>query len=141
MASSKTETQIQWSAADSRTVNSGSIAWSDAFALNVEDWEAEILLSADNQGTPANGDVADFYIGYTSGDILGGGGDDFPTDEHAEFLARLDTYGSNTPGEDPARCARPVRTSASGFRIGVICPQAGTRNIVVRARVVTHRGQ
>ncbi len=141
MSSSRTETQVTWSAASSVTVSSATVVWSDALLYHVEDWDAELMVSADNAGSPATGDVCDVYIAYTTGDILGDTGNDYATAEHSEFAFRLDTVAANTPGEDPARRSLPLRTAPTGFKVGVSCPQAASRNIVVRARVVTHRPQ
>lgn len=140
MSSTKPETQITWPTSQaSVTVNTAALTWSETVPLNVEDWEGVIQVSADNAGTPAAGDVCNVYIGYTSGDVLGDSGADFDTDKHAAFLMQLDTYSTN--GEDPARKSAPIRTGATGYRLGVQCPQAATRNIVVRARMTTHRPQ
>lgn len=141
MASSKNATQIQWSAANSVTVSSATVVWSDAFTLNAEDWQAELQVDANNAGTPASGDTCDVYVAYSTGDILGDSGDDFASVEHSEFLFRLDTFGTNIPGEDPANRSAPVRCGAKAFKVGVSCAQAATRNIVVRAMVNTHRPQ
>lgn len=142
MASTKTETQVQWSAADSKTVSANTIQWSDAVTLNVEDWSGAVQVSADNAGTPASGDTCDVYVAWSNGDVLGDSGDDFDTDEHAEWVGRLDTYATNTPGEDPARRTWPLMVAGKkALKIGVVCAQAATRNIVVRARLVTHRPQ
>lgn len=142
MASSKNEQQVQWSAADSKTVSAATIQWSDAITLNAEDWAAALEINADNAGTPASGDTCDVYVGWSVGDVLGDSGDDFPTDEYGEFLCRLDTYGTNSPGEDPARCVVPLAVAGKkALKIGVICAQAATRNITVRARLLTHRPQ
>lgn len=141
MPSTRNESQITWSSSNSVTVTSATPVASDAFAFDAEDWEADLHVYADNQGTPAAGDTADFYIAYTSGDILGDSGDDYATTEHAEFLCRLDTYATNTPGEDPAGRIVPLRTAGKGFKVIAVCAQAATRNVVVRARVITHRPQ
>ena len=141
MASSRVETQITWSGASSVTVNSATLLASDAFTFNAEDWDADLQVHVDNQGTPASGDVVDVYIAYTTGDILGDSGSDYATTEHAEYLGRLDTVAANTPGEDPASRTFRIRTAPLGFKILASCPQAASRNIVVRARVVTHRPQ
>lgn len=140
MAATRNETQITWSSASSVTVSSATVVWSDALLFHVDDWEAELQVNADNAGTPATGDVCDVYIAYTTGDILGDSGNDYTSVEHSEFAARLDTVSANIPGEDPATRSFPVRTAPLGFKVGVSCPQAASRNIVVRARVVTHRG-
>ena len=141
MASSKNATQITWSAANSVTVSSATVVWSDAFTFNAEYWQAELQVDANNAGSPASGDTCEVYVSYSTGDILGDSGDDFASVEHAEFLFRLDTFGTNTPGEDPANRSAPVRCGAKAFKVGVSCAQAATRNIVVRAMVNTHRPQ
>lgn len=140
MASSRNETQITWSSASSLSVSSGTTSTSDAFTFNVEDWDAALQLSADNDGTPASGDTVTFSVAYTNGDILGDSGSDYDTTEHATYLATLDTVAANTPGEDPARLTVPINTAALGFKVVAKNNSAG-RAITVRARVVTHRPQ
>lgn len=141
MASSRTETQVTWSAASSVTVSSATVVWSDAMLFNIEDWDGELQVHIDNAGTPASGDTCAVYVAYTTGDILGDSGNDFASTEHAEWAMTLDTYSANTPGEDPADKTAQLRTGPIGFKIGVSCPQAASRNIAVRARFVTHRPQ
>lgn len=142
MASSNPGQALAWSAASSVTVSSSTVVWSDPITLDVEDWEGSVQINADNAGTPASGDVCDVYVAWSNGDTLGDSGDDFDTPEHSEFVGRLDTYSSNTPGEDPARKTWDIRVSGKkALKIGVSCPQAGSRNIVVRGRLVTHRPQ
>lgn len=142
MASSKNEQQVQWSAADYKTVSANTIQWSDAITLNAEDWRGALEINADNAGTPASGDTCSVYVGWSLGDVLGDSGDDFPTDEYGEYLCLLDTYATNTPGEDPARCVVPLDVAGKkALKIGVVCPQATSRNITVRARLLTHRPQ
>lgn len=142
MASSINESQITWSAASSVSLSTNSRVDSDAVALNIEDWDGSVQLSADNSGTPASGDVVDVYVKWTNGDILGDSGDDYDTDEHAEFLCRLDTYATNTPGEDPVRKTVPLWVSGKkGFKLSVVAAQGASRAVTFRARLVTHRGQ
>lgn len=141
MASTRNETQITWSAAASITLSSSAAQTSDAYTYNAEAWEAGVVVSADNQGTPASGDYVDVWAAYTAGDVLGDTGSDYETTEHATFLGRLNTYGSDTPGEDPARKYFPLDTAPLGFKLIVSSPNAATRNVVVRARVVDHRPQ
>ena len=140
MASTREETQITWSSASSISVSSSSNSTSDAFAFNASDWSAAIQINADNNGTPASGDTVDVYILWTTGDILGDSGDDYDTVEHAQRLCRLDTYATNTPGEDPARVTIPLdNIAAKGFKIYAANNSAG-RAITVRARIITQRG-
>lgn len=141
MASSINEQQVLWASASSKTVSAATIQWSDAITLNAEDWEGSIQINADNAGTPASGDTTAVYVGWSDGDVLGDSGNDHDTDKSSEFVGLLDTY-STTGGEDPARRTWPLSVSGkTALKIGVICLQAATRNIVVRARLNTHRPQ
>lgn len=141
MASSITEQQFLWAGLSSKTVSSAAMAWSDQIILNSEDWSGSVQVQADNAGTPSSGDVCDVYVGWSNGAVTGGSGNDFDTDIHSEFVMRLNSF-AGTGGEDPA--IRTVGLNISGkraLRIGVVCPQAATRNFVVRARLVTQRPQ
>jgi hypothetical protein len=74
--------------------------------------------------------------------VLGDSGDDFDTDEHAEFVCLLDTYPTNTPGEDPARKTVDIDVSGKkALKVSVVAAQGATRAITVAARLVTHRPQ
>lgn len=139
MANSKVETQVTWSAASSVTVSSATVVWSDAFAFNADDMEAELQVNVETTGTAATGDVCTVYVAYSTGDILGDSGNDFATPEHAEFAMQLDTYASNTPGEDPACRSTPLRVAPTACKIGVSCPLAASRSMTVRARISTAR--
>jgi hypothetical protein len=139
MAITLTETQVLWSSASSVTVSSASAVTSDAFALDATTIAASIQVSVDNAGTPASGDTCTVQIAYTTGDILGDSSDDYDTTEHASPFLVLDTYATNTPGEDPARKTGPISIAAKGGKIIVTCPNAATRNMVVRARLIEKR--
>lgn len=141
MASSRVSTALTWSSAASVTMNSASAFTSDAFTCNAEDWSLVVQVNADNQGTPASGDIVDVWVAYTSGDVLGDSSSDYDTTEHATYLGRLDTYATNTPGEDPARATFTVSDAPLGFKLITQAPNAATRNMVVRAMVVAHRPQ
>lgn len=135
MASSRNNSTIQWSASGSTTVSSATAVTSDAFTYNIEDWEADLAVKADNQGAAASGDVCDVYVAYSYD------GTNFDTTEHAQYVGRIDTVAANTPGEDPGQLSVPLRTAAKAFKVIVSCPQAASRNILVTANVVTHRPQ
>ena len=140
MAFSTNEAQITWSAAEYVSLSTASRVDSDAVALNVGDLHGSISLSADNASSPASGDTVDVYIKWTNGDLLGDTGNDYDTDEHAQFLCRLDTYTTNTPGEDPARTTVPlVLAGKTGFKLSVVAAQGASRAIAFRARLNAHR--
>lgn len=142
MAGSINQTQVQWSAADSVSLSTNSVFDSDAVAINIEDDSASVQISCDNSGTPGSGDVVDIYVKWSNGDVLGDSSDDFDTSEHAEWLCRLDTYATNTPGEDPARKTVPLRVRGKkGFKIAAQAAQGATRAITLRVRYVGTRGQ
>lgn len=136
---SKVATAITWSGSPSVTISTASLTVSDAYLFDADDWDAELAVTVDNAGTPATGDVCDVFVAYTVGDLLGDGGDDFSTNKSSEFLFRLDTFSTNPTGEDPATRTMRIRTGAKGFRIVTSCPNAATRNMVVRAMVNVHR--
>jgi hypothetical protein len=135
MSITRVQSQVTWAASASKTVNSATEVVSDVFTLDASCTQFAVQLSADNQGTPASGDVANWRIQWSTGDILQDSGDDFDTSEHAQFLAALDTWSTNTPGEDPALRTILVDVITQKFRLACTCPQAGTRNIVIAARV------
>jgi hypothetical protein len=140
MAITRTQTQVGWdSGGTSKTVSSAVEVESDQFTIDDTTVLLSIQLSADNAGSPASGDTAVFRIRWSNGDILGDTGNDFDTAEHAQYLALLDTYATNTPGEDPARKTIEITPVAKHFKIGCICANAATRNVVVRARVDEQR--
>lgn len=139
MANSKVDSQVTWASAASVTVNSAAVVWSDAYAFNADDMDAELQVHVDNQGTPVSGDTCTVIVAYSTGDILGDSGNDFATYEHAETVMLLDTYAANTPGEDPASKCVPLRVAAAAFKVGVYCPQAASRAMLVRARVAAAR--
>lgn len=139
MALSLVETQITWSSAASVTVSAATAVTSDAFAIDATTIAASIQISADNAGTPASGDTVTAQIAYTTGDLLGDTGDDYDTTEHASPLMVLDTYAGNAPGEDPAVKTSPIGIAAKGGKLIVTCPQAATRNITIRARLIEKR--
>lgn len=141
MASSRASTAITWGSAASTTVSTSSYISSDVFLYGVEDWQASIQVNADNATTAAAGDYVDLFASFTAGDVLGDTGNDYDTAEHGTYLGRLDTYATDTPGEDPARATYPLDTAPLGFKLTACAPQANTRNIVLRAMVVTHKPQ
>ena len=141
MASSINEQQVLWGGLSSKTVTSATLVWSDEIAFNVEDWNGSVQVNADNAGTPASGDVCDVYVAWSNGDVLGDSGNDFDTAAHSEFVMRLNSY-STSGGEDPSIKTVPLSISGKrAMKIGLSCPQAATRNFVVRARVATQRPQ
>ena len=135
MAITRAQTQVQWSAANTLSVTSATEAVSDVITLDDTCVASSIQLSADNAGTPASGDTAVWRIQWSNGDVLANTGDDYDTSEHAQFLAQLDTYSTNTPGEDPARMTVTVTPVAKKFKLAVTCANAATRNVTVAARI------
>ena len=142
MALTRNGTQILWSSAVTKTVSSNSATTtSDAFTFDSTDVAALLTLYASTAGTPASGDVIDFYIAWTTGDALGAGGaSTYDTTEHAQFLCRLDNVAANSPGEQPAQRTIPIPVAATGFKvIAVTSAAAATRNQTFAARVLTQR--
>lgn len=139
MAITRVQTQVTWSAASTKSVTSATEVVSDVITLDDTCVALSIQLSADNAGTPASGDTAVWRIQWSNGDVLADTGDDYDTSEHAQFLAQLDTFGTNTPGEDPARMTVTVTPVAKKFKLAVTCANAATRNVTVAARIDEQR--
>jgi hypothetical protein len=139
MASTKNETQVQFSSTNEITINNTSWNLSDPVALNVEDWDAELLMWADNQGTPASGDTVEVRVLYTNGSVDGSAGDDYVNQDNGEYMALLDTY-NNDDGNGVVLSSVPLRTCPDGFKLAVKAAQGSTRNIKFRALLQTHRG-
>lgn len=140
MAATKVETQITWpTAAASITVNNTSWNLSELIAFDVSDWQASIQMLSGNQGTPASGDTNEFRILYQNGEVDGTAGDDYVNPENGEFLDFHDTFNNAAAG-GIVMSNKPVRTSNKGFKLAVKCATGSTRNQLIRARLVTHRG-
>lgn len=128
MAISKSETQIQWSAANSLSVSSSSTGTSDSASIGATVIDGSVQLKADNDGTPASGDTVDFYALFTNGDPDGASTDEFDTAEQGTLLAVLDTNS-----DDPAIATVPLPTvSAKSVKIYAVNNSSG-RAITVSA--------
>ena len=135
MAMTRAETNVTWSSAASITVSSNTQADSDTITVDATTTAIGMVIHADNQGTPATGDYIDIYLKPSVGDVDGSAGDDFATDEHATFLCRLNTFSTDTPGEDPARIYVELPIAMKSFKLSHKGNQTATRNIVLRARM------
>ena len=139
MAITRAQTQVTWAAANTKSVTSATEVVSDIVTLDPTCVALTITVSADNAGTPASGDTAVWRIQWSTGDVLADTGDDYDTSEHAMYLTTLDTYATNTPGEDPARRSVPVPVNAQKFKLACTCINAGTRNVTIAARIEEQR--
>lgn len=139
MAITRNQTQVTWSSASTLSVTSATEVVSDVITLDDTCVALSIQLSADNAGTPASGDTAVWRIQWSNGDVLANTGDDYDTSEHAQFLAQLDTFATNTPGEDPARITVTVTPVSKKFKLACTCANAATRNVTIAARIDEQR--
>jgi hypothetical protein len=139
MGITRTKTQVQWSAADTKSVTSATEVESDVFTLDDTCIAASIQLYVENAGTPASGDTAVWRIKWSNGDTKANTGDDYDTVEHAQYLITIDTFASNTPGENPSLRTLAIAPLATKFKLSCVCAQAATRNITIAARVDEQR--
>lgn len=140
MAITRAQSQVLWSGASTKLANTAAEFVSDTIILEDNTVALSVQLSANNQGTPASGDTAVWRIQWSNGDVLADSGDiDYDTSEHAQFLAQLDTYVTNTPGENPARMTVSVTPVAKKFRLSCNCAQGATRSVIIAARVDEQR--
>lgn len=136
MGLGRTEQQVTWAAANTKTLNSATRVDSDEIPIDLSVVAISISVRCDNQGTPASGDVLNVYVKWTNGDLdAGGGANDYDSDEYAMPLMVLDTYATNTPGEDPATRTLPIDPNmGKAFKLSVDSPNAATRNMLLAAR-------
>lgn len=141
MPLSRSTAQITWdTGSNSKTVTVNTAIASDAYTFDTSDIGASLTVYVDNLGTAASGDTVDVYLKWTTGDNSAGGGADlYDTDEHSQFIGRLNTYATDNPGEDPAQRTWDIPVTAKGFKVMIICAAAATRNILVRSRLAYQR--
>ena len=139
MAITRAQSQVLWSGASTKLANTAAEFVSDTITLDDTTVALSVQLSANNQGTPASGDTAIWRIQWSNGDVLADSGDDYDTSEHAQFLAQLDTYVTNTPGENPARMTVSVTPVSKKFKLACTCANAATRNVTIAARIDEQR--
>lgn len=139
MAITRTQSQITWSASQTLNVVSATEVSSDVVTLDDTTIALSIQVSANTANTPASGDTVVWRIQWTNGDVLANTGDDFDTSEHAQYLTTLDTYSTNTPGENPARRTIDVPIVAKKFKLAATCTQANLRSVSIAARIDEQR--
>ena len=131
MTVSSGELQVTWDTGnnDSGTIAAAGSDTSDDIAFSGTVFAASIQLEAQNNGTPAAGDVMDFFIQYTNGDVAGTGSDTYDTPAHDAYLATLDTNADNN-----ARKTVPVQAASKAFRIRAV-NNAASNTITAAATV------
>lgn len=134
MAISKSQTQVEWSGADTKSVSSSGNATSDAVVIADTAIAGSLTIKADHSGSPASGDEILAGILYTTGDpdVDPDSADEYDTPGHALPIV-LDT---NT--ENPAIKTIPVDTSATGFKLFV--ENDGASSITVSAQYSEQTG-
>ena len=123
MAIGRTELQVTWdTGSDSDLLNTGNswTAVSDNMTQATACIKALIMIKADQTtGTPADGDVVDFFVQCSLGDPDGSGSDEYDSDNHDIFLGQIDLF-SDDPGLMTIELPVPVkafriRAAASGL--------------------------
>lgn len=134
MAITVTETQITWAAAASLSVAAAGNGTSDAFTIDQTCFQAQIMCKADNDGTPASGDYASFYLLVSLGDPDGAGAAEYGTTTQDIHLCTLDTNA-----DDPAICTVSLPLPMVGGKIYAVNESAG-RAITFSATILEQRG-
>jgi len=116
MAITRTETQVLWAAAVTKSVAAAGAETSDAFTFPVDQGGISISIKADNAGTPAAGSTLDVYVLLTNGDpdADADSADEYDSTGHGRFLCQIDT---NT--DDPAHITVELSTAAQGGKLYV----------------------
>lgn len=142
MAITRTLTQITWNTGNNTQSCTAATGYSsDAISMPEAAFGATITVKADNNGTPASGDTVDVYARYTVGDpdAEPDSADEYDTVEHARYLGQLNTYASDTPGEDPAIKTFEVSAVVKGLYLYVY-NNAASNGITVSAQMATKSG-
>jgi len=135
MALANNEIQIQWSSANNASVSAGGNQTSDAFSFSQTAIDAMITLKADNAGTPAGGDMVEFYLLATCGDPDGAGSDEFPPNNNdGILLAALDTYANN-PSIRTVAC--PIAKGGKLFAKNCSSGRAVTVSACVNEKIIS----
>lgn len=133
--SNNNNTTVQWSGANSKSLNSASRVNSDAIAIHADAMSAAVQVTVDNSGTPTSGDVVDLWCEFSLD-----GGTTWDTDKAATPLRRVDTYASNATGEDPCVVTIPLPVSGKrSWRLSAAAPQGASRAITISAVYNEHR--
>lgn len=129
------EVAITWSSSSTKSLTSNTTREaSDARTIHADAVQASLQVSADNAGTPASGDTVDLWIAWSPDAST------YDTEEHAQWLGKLDTYGSNDPGEDPARKTFTLNVSGKqAFKLLARGNQSASRNVTLSAIYNEHR--
>lgn len=132
--SNNNDAAVLWSAASTKSLNSTSRFDSDAVTIHADAVSAALQVKCDNSGTPAAGDYVDVWIKWSPN------ASEYDTDEHAQYIGRIDTVAANTPGEDPATRTFNIEVSGKqSFKLSTTANQGGTRAITVSAIYNEHR--
>lgn len=114
--------------ADSKSVTSSGNATSDAATIPTKAVSTIVIIKADNDSTPASGDILQVSLMATAGDPDGASTDEFTTAGAAAVLVRLDTYD-----EDPSISA-PIDIPSACKDIKLYAEnEAGANDITVSA--------
>ena len=131
MAWSKTETQIQWASADTKSVAAGGTETSDALTLQADTVNAFLKCYASNDATAASGDDVAVAIQY-GGDPNADGTENY--DSLGDFVTNLDTNEA-----DPAVRTIPI-VPIQGETLQIAATNnAGSNSITVGFTVVEER--
>ena len=131
MAWTKTETQVQWAAADTKSVAVGVTETSDVLTLQPDTVNAFLKCYAKNGGTAESGDDVDVAIQY-GGDPNADATENY--DNIGDFVTNLDTNES-----DPAVRTIPFM-SMQGETLQIAATNnAGSNSITVGFTVVEER--
>lgn len=127
MALSRSEQQITWSAANSKSVAAGATENADDYAPNAAAYDLLVTVKADNAGTAASGDAVDIYAFYKN-DPDGDATAEY--DNAGGYLGTLDTYSEGSGGTVkksfgcvPAGSIRFVavsKTASNGITVSIV---------------------
>ncbi len=121
---------------------SNSATWnlSDAFELAPGDWNAQLQMWSDNQGTPASGDTVEWRLLPTLGSVDGSAGDDYVNADNGALIGFHDTYNNDEGVTGVVMSVSEINSTPTYYKLAVKAATGATRNVKVRAMVKVLQG-
>lgn len=132
MALTRVETGITWSSASTIALSDNNQHVSDAITIDPTTVSASIHINASNGGTPASGDTVTAQFEYRVGAS-------YDTPKGAAPLIVLNTYATDSNGENPQKKSGPIDCTSAGGKLVVAAAQGSSRTITITAWLVEHR--
>ncbi len=129
---------VTWpTAASNVTLNTNNRVTSEARSINADAVRGALRVGAAMGTSPVAGDYVDFWIAWNA---IATSGSAYDTEEHAQYLGRVNLVPPEDPGEKPV--AKTFDMSVSGkqsFKVIAKANQGASRSVTVETAYNEHR--